>query len=578
MSVTTKTNIYPGGESDSEGKASAKDNKANDQKNQGSLTTDKSDSKGNGESRQDSSTEGSSKSSSSGGWFGWLSSGSKKDESGEKQNRGGSVSEKDGTKLNLASNASKVDKASGTAGGLPESASGSNSQEGKNRKADDGNAQEAQNKEAMASKDSKQNNDASKKTEGGERPPSDQATASNVKDPDTRTNTAKKSDDGDQWGGDHKQEKSAGLSSKSQDDKNSDPSQGQREQGQRESSSKSDSTGQYGGKPSQDSREEAGRSSKSSNSDETNSFKSSAGRGGSSRGSQRDESDEDGTVIRKKINGGWFSLAAIAGNGTGMIVGISGVAVIILAVGAFVVRRRLNGSSKHPGGSQGSYYSIEMGEGDVEAGQGVLNDEFKSFAKVSNTVRIPRPHHVAEVPGKQGNDGWGDEDGWDEDFDNFDSKTTYPTLTALDKNGIKVLFDFEKSDPDSFTTIIMATFRNSLPNDMTEFSCKVAVPKHLQVCSDSSSPPWLMRRADYHGTAVEHNLEGERRSDNSNHERHQRTTRVEATEDAPCDSVSLATLCCTCRLYVGFGTNNACRYVQNGEKFRESADVSNFPR
>uniref|UniRef100_A0A7S0EN88 GAE domain-containing protein n=1 Tax=Hanusia phi TaxID=3032 RepID=A0A7S0EN88_9CRYP len=520
-----------GGESDSEGKASAKDNKANDQKNQGSLTTDKSDSKGNGESRQDSSTEGSSKSSSSGGWFGWLSSGSKKDESGEKQNRGGSVSEKDGTKLNLASNASKVDKASGTAGGLPESASGSNSQEGKNRKADDGNAQEAQNKEAMASKDSKQNNDASKKTEGGERPPSDQATASNVKDPDTRTNTAKKSDDGDQWGGDHKQEKSAGLSSKSQDDKNSDPSQGQREQGQRESSSKSDSTGQYGGKPSQDSREEAGRSSKSSNSDETNSFKSSAGRGGSSRGSQRDESDEDGTVIRKKINGGWFSLAAIAGNGTGMIVGISGVAVIILAVGAFVVRRRLNGSSKHPGGSQGSYYSIEMGEGDVEAGQGVLNDEFKSFAKVSNTV--------AEVPGKQGNDGWGDEDGWDEDFDNFDSKTTYPTLTALDKNGIKVLFDFEKSDPDSFTTIIMATFRNSLPNDMTEFSCKVAVPKHLQITMGPPSSTILRGN----GGAITQTMNV------TNGQRGSKPLKM--------------------RLVI--------QYVQNGEKFRESADVSNFP-
>jgi hypothetical protein len=38
---------------------------------------------------------------------------------------------------------------------------------------------------------------------------------------------------------------------------------------------------------------------------------------------------------------------------------------------------------------------------------------------------------------------------------------------------LQVLFDFEKSDPDSFTTIIMATIRNSAKDDLTNFSCKV---------------------------------------------------------------------------------------------------------
>jgi len=39
---------------------------------------------------------------------------------------------------------------------------------------------------------------------------------------------------------------------------------------------------------------------------------------------------------------------------------------------------------------------------------------------------------------------------------------------------LQVLFDFEKSDPDSFTTIIMATIRNSAKDDLTNFSCKVS--------------------------------------------------------------------------------------------------------
>ena len=41
-------------------------------------------------------------------------------------------------------------------------------------------------------------------------------------------------------------------------------------------------------------------------------------------------------------------------------------------------------------------------------------------------------------------DGWGEGDDWGDDFS---EQHSYATLTALDKNGIRVLFDFEKSDP-----------------------------------------------------------------------------------------------------------------------------------
>ncbi len=37
--------------------------------------------------------------------------------------------------------------------------------------------------------------------------------------------------------------------------------------------------------------------------------------------------------------------------------------------------------------------------------------------------------------GKGGGDGWGDGDGWDDDFD---ASPAYPTLTAYDRNGVKV--------------------------------------------------------------------------------------------------------------------------------------------
>jgi len=49
-----------------------------------------------------------------------------------------------------------------------------------------------------------------------------------------------------------------------------------------------------------------------------------------------------------------------------------------------------------------------------------------------------------------------------------------------------VLFDFEKTEAEGLTTIVMATFKNKTPLELTDFSCKVAVPKYLQI---SIGPP-----------------------------------------------------------------------------------------
>ena len=71
-----------------------------------------------------------------------------------------------------------------------------------------------------------------------------------------------------------------------------------------------------------------------------------------------------------------------------------------------------------------------MSEADLEAG--VVNDEFNLLATESSDVC------TGGTGGRRDSnegDGWGDEDGWDEDFED---QTSYPTLTALDKNGIKV--------------------------------------------------------------------------------------------------------------------------------------------
>jgi len=78
----------------------------------------------------------------------------------------------------------------------------------------------------------------------------------------------------------------------------------------------------------------------------------------------------------------------------------------------------------------GSYFSIEMSEADLEAG--VVTDEFNLLATESSDVCT-----VGAGGRRDSNegDGWGGDDGWDEDFED---QTSYPTLTALDKNGMKV--------------------------------------------------------------------------------------------------------------------------------------------
>jgi hypothetical protein len=166
--------------------------------------------------------------------------------------------------------------------------------------------------------------------------------------------------------------------------------------------------------------------------------------------------------------GGFAGLLAMAGISPApspLLMGAAGGGLCLLVLGAFVVRQKLKGSKTRGGDAAGSYFSIEMSEGDLEAG--VVNEEFNLLATVSSEVC------TGGAGGRRDStegDGWGNEDGWDEDFED---QTSYPTLTALDKNGIRVLFDFEKSDPDSFTTIIMATIRNSAKDDLTNFSCKV---------------------------------------------------------------------------------------------------------
>eukprot|EP00802_Teleaulax_amphioxeia_P001911 Tamp_01913.p1 GENE.Tamp_01913~~Tamp_01913.p1 ORF type:complete len:955 (+),score=284.97 Tamp_01913:1710-4574(+) len=194
----------------------------------------------------------------------------------------------------------------------------------------------------------------------------------------------------------------------------------------------------------------------------------------SSKG-KKAEADGKGMGAGKAAGGfaGLLAMAGISPAPSPLLMGAAGGGLCLLVLGAFVVRQKLKGSKSRGGDASGSYFSIEMSEADLEAG--VVTDEFNLLATESSDVCT-----VGAGGRRDSNegDGWGGDDGWDEDFED---QTSYPTLTALDKNGMKVLFDFEKSDPDSFTTIIMATIRNSAKDDLTNFSCKVAVPKHLQI-------------------------------------------------------------------------------------------------
>lgn len=156
-----------------------------------------------------------------------------------------------------------------------------------------------------------------------------------------------------------------------------------------------------------------------------------------------------------------------------IVAGAVGGGFCLLCISVLMVRRKCKGSGvKQRGGdASGSYFSIEMSETDLEAG--VVNDEFNMLARESSDLALGGGDRRDSAE-----DGWGDDDGWG---DGFEDQVSYPTLTALNKNGVKVLFDFEKSDPDSLTTIVMATIRNSSKDDLSNFSCKVAVPKHLQI-------------------------------------------------------------------------------------------------
>lgn len=62
----------------------------------------------------------------------------------------------------------------------------------------------------------------------------------------------------------------------------------------------------------------------------------------------------------------------------------------------------------------------------------------------------------------------------------------FPSLNVYNKNGVSIVFDFEKSS-DPTTTIINATFSNSAMVEVTNFEMKVAVPKFVVLKLDSPS-------------------------------------------------------------------------------------------
>lgn len=82
--------------------------------------------------------------------------------------------------------------------------------------------------------------------------------------------------------------------------------------------------------------------------------------------------------------------------------------------------------------------------------------------------------------------------GWDADWADFDNcecsrehdnntAVQYPTVTALDKGGVRALFDFERSDEENGTITVMVTCRSSLATHVNNFMCRAAVPKGLKI-------------------------------------------------------------------------------------------------
>ena len=86
-------------------------------------------------------------------------------------------------------------------------------------------------------------------------------------------------------------------------------------------------------------------------------------------------------------------------------------------------------------------------------GRGGGPDEFGGFAAVESGGGGAAKKEASE--GKEGGgDGWGDGDGWDDDFD---ASPAYPTLTAYDRNGVKV------ASPGRFSPTIFAGWWHCWP-------------------------------------------------------------------------------------------------------------------
>eukprot|EP00271_Cylindrocystis_brebissonii_P016401 TRINITY_DN3990_c1_g1_i1.p1 TRINITY_DN3990_c1_g1~~TRINITY_DN3990_c1_g1_i1.p1 ORF type:complete len:916 (+),score=200.04 TRINITY_DN3990_c1_g1_i1:218-2965(+) len=70
----------------------------------------------------------------------------------------------------------------------------------------------------------------------------------------------------------------------------------------------------------------------------------------------------------------------------------------------------------------------------------------------------------------------------------------FPGIVALEKNGLKVCFDFVKPPGNPQATTVRATYSNSSPSQLTDFLFQAAVPKFMQLqlepASGSVLPPF----------------------------------------------------------------------------------------
>ncbi|KAL2641623.1 hypothetical protein R1flu_009210 [Riccia fluitans] len=65
--------------------------------------------------------------------------------------------------------------------------------------------------------------------------------------------------------------------------------------------------------------------------------------------------------------------------------------------------------------------------------------------------------------------------------------SAYPTVTALETSGLKVLFDFVKPPGNPQSTVIKASYINLSPSPYTDFIFQAAVPKFLQLQLEPAS-------------------------------------------------------------------------------------------